>query len=419
MVEKSPELDARLQVIRSNGHIVDPVGYGKIQKNSADVPSADGVNASAVVFDELHRFKNRSLWDVMEFAGVSRRQPLRIVITTAGEEAEGPWYEQRQYSDQVNAGIVKDVTHLGVVYRAMPDDDLDAPATWRKANPSMGITINEEDFAREWEKAKLTPVDRAKFLRLRLGIIAAGPAAFIEHEKWDKCNAVPRLDDDEPCYLGLDLAETQDLAALADVRGNDADGIDVRMDFWLPRDNVVELEQRHQQPYREWARMGLITLTPGNVIDYAFIRRRINTIAASKQVRKILIDPHCAVKLGVELKEDDGLPVEYIRQGFISLSDPTKQLLRMILKKSIRHGANPILRWHANNAVVVTDAAGNIKLSKEKSRKKIDGLAALVNAIAGLNSETTDTEPSVYETRTHLHELLGGDLWPQPARILS
>lgn len=399
MVEQSPDLLSRLDVKRSAGTIVDPVGYGKIQKNSADAPSADGVNASLVVFDELHRLKKRALWDVMRYAGASRKQPLRVAITTAGDEAEGPWFEQREYSEKVNAGVIEDVTHLGIVYRALPDDDLDDPATWRKANPSMGITIDEDEFAREWAEAKLSPTSRANFLRLRLNIVAAGPQQFIEVEKWDKCGAAVICDADEPTYAGLDLSESQDLAALVDIRGDNDRGIDVRCQFWLPQDNIRELEDRHQQPYREWARVGLITLTPGDVIDYEFIRRSITILASQCDLRKVMVDPYNANKLSIELKEQDGLPVEFVRQGFLSLSDPTKQLLRFVLSGKLRHGGNQILRWHASNAVVVRDSAGNIKLHKEKSKKKIDGMSALVNAIAGMNSDDTDTEPSVYESR--------------------
>lgn len=399
MVEASPDLSSRFEITRSTGRISDPVGYGRIAKNSADAPSADGVNASAVFFDELHRFQSRRLWDVMEYAGSGRRQPLRIVITTAGEEAQGPWYEQREYSERVNVGAIQDTAHLGIIFRAVAEDDLDDPATWRKANPSLGITIDEEQFAREWEQAKLSPTSRANFLRLRLDIIAAGPQQFLEADRWDRCQSPPSCDPDDGAYIGLDLSSIDDLTVVVEARGDTRDGVDLVAHFFLPRDNIAELEGRHQQPYREWARLGFITLTPGNTIDRAFIRKWINKRAERSHIRKILTDPYNASQLAIELKEQDGLPVEFVRQGFLSLSDPTKELLRLILAGKIRHNANPILRWHALNAVVVRDAADNMKLHKEKSRKKIDGLAAAVNAIAGMITETADTEPSVYETR--------------------
>jgi phage terminase large subunit-like protein len=399
MIQQSPELANRLEVIDSKKRIVDAKGNGVVRANSADVASKDGVNASAVIFDELHRQKTREMWDIFEYASVARDQPLRISITTAGEDESGPWHEQRDHSDKVNAGIKPDTTHLGVVYRALPTDDLDDPDVWRKANPSMGTTLKEEDFRREWAEAKADANKRANFLRLRFDIVTKADVAFVDVGLWELCNAAPAVSPGEACWAGLDLSETNDLTALAIVAGDPDDGFDVWFRFWLPSDNIVELERQHQVPYRMWADRGHIVLTPGNVIDYAFIRKEINEIAGDRDLRKILVDPYNAAKLSIELKEQDGLPVETIRQGFLSISSPTKELRRLIRSKKLRHGGHPIARWHASNAIAEQDAAGNIKLSKKKSRKKIDGMAALVNAIAGATTGELDGGESVYESR--------------------
>lgn len=399
MVSSSPELSSRLQVVASKGRIVDPLGHGKIQKNSADAPSKDGVNASVMVFDELHRFKTRELWDVFQYAGAAREQPLKIVITTAGEEEEGIWHELRTHAEAVNDGTRRDTEFLGIVYRALPEDDIESPATWLKANPSLGVTLTEADFRQDLERAKNSPAEMQNFLRLRLNIVARSEAKFIEPAAWDACGAPFVAPARAACWAGLDLSENDDLTALVllIVLGENLFG--VKPYFWLPRDNIAELERRHQQPYRQWAQLGLITLTPGNVVDYKFIRAQVNKIADQYGLRKLSMDPYHAIKLGIELEQEDGLPVDTVRQGFLSLSDPTKQLQRMILGRQLRHGGHAILKWHAGNAVAETDAAGNIKLNKKKSKKKIDGMAALVNAIAGYSGSDDDGGPSVYETR--------------------
>ncbi len=399
MVKASPELQARLEVVASRGVIVNEANNGRLKKNSADAPSKDGVNASASIFDELHRFKSRALWDVFEYAGAAREQPLRIVITTAGEDASGVWHEQREYSEKVRDGVIPDPRHLGVVYRADPADDLDDPATWHKANPSLGVTISEDDFRRDLERAKRIPSEWANFKRLRLNIVAAGDAKFLRLESWDACSAAPCLGGDEPSYIGIDLSDTQDLSAVAHLRGNYADGFDLMVHFYLPLENIADLEMKHGLPYREWADRGLITLTPGNVIDYEFIRADVVAIASKSSIRKVLIDPYNATRLGIELKEQDGLPVEFLRQGFLSLSSPTKELERIVLGRMLRHGGSPLLRNHASNAVVVKDAAGNIKLHKGRSQKKIDGMAATVNAVAGLLLADPSEHESVYDQR--------------------
>jgi phage terminase large subunit-like protein len=147
-----------------------------------------------------------------------------------------------------------------------------------------------------------------------------------------------------------------------------------------------------------WADQELIELTDGNTIDYGYVEHQIVEVAGTRNLIKIMTDPYNAKKLAEELLNVHGLPVEYVRQGYLSLSDPTKTLHELILARKIRHGGHQILRWHASNAVARKDAAGNIKLDKEKSRKKIDGLAALVNAVAGAIAHPPDP-PCVYEKR--------------------
>jgi phage terminase large subunit-like protein len=407
MVQASPELSERLQILKTNGRIIDPIGNGKIQKNSADAPSKDGVNASKTIFDEIHRFKNRDLWDVFRYAGISREEPLRVVITTAGEEEDGPWFEQRDYSEKVNAAVIPDIRHLGVVYRALPDDDVDDPETWRKANPSMGITMTAADFKADLDSARSNPADFANFKRLRLNIVARGEGKFIELHDWDACAESEGLSYGDSVYMGFDLSDRDDLSAMVVATGSLIDGITIACRFWLPEDNIVDLEHRHQVPYREWAREGWITLTPGNTIDRKVIRREILERIEISNIRKdgvprftpvkLLFDGYNAHDIAEDLLNDDGLPVEYVRQGFLSLNDPTKTLRELIMSRKLHHAGHPILRWNASNAAIDTDAAGNIKLTKKKSRKKIDGMAALVNCIYGFTQFGDLDASSVYE----------------------
>lgn len=395
MVQASPDLSKRLTVLPSKKRILDLPGNGKLITCSADVPSKDGINASAVTFDELHRQKSRDMWDVFEYAGASRDQPMLSSITTAGEDEMGVWFEQRTYSEKVNAGVIPDVAHLGVVYRALETDDLEDPRVWRKANPSLGHTISVETFRREMKEARLFPSKWANFLRLRLNIVTHGDKAYLSLADWDRCDGTPTLGGE--VYGGLDLSSIDDLTALAMISADEEGGVDLVLRFWLPKENIVRLEQKHQVPYRAWAGLGLITLTPGNVVDYEFIRAELKRIAESRRFRKLLLDPWNARQLGIQLQED-GFPVEEIRQGYASLSAPTKELRRLVLAGQLRHGGHPILRWMASNAIAVEDPAGNVKLDKSKGKKKIDGMSATVNALAGLVADRPGAT-SVYEKR--------------------
>jgi phage terminase large subunit-like protein len=404
MVEASPELRGRLQVQNSqnNKRIIDPAGNGVIIANSSIAASKDGLNASATIFDELHRLAGRELWDVFEYAGAARLQPIRISITTAGESEDGVWFEEREYSEKVNSGTVPDTSFLGVIYRADPKrDDVTDPEVWHRANPSLGTTISEEDFARELAEAQQNPRKMAGFLRFRLNIVSKSDTVYIDPADWNACSAAPA----DPatragcsCYAGGDLSKSIDLTALVALWGDEIRGYDLLAWFWMPSENVSELERRDRVPYRMWIEQGWITETPGAIVDYAFLRRTINAVAAENELRKALFDPYNATALALELREQDGLPVEFLRQGFLSLSPPTKHLERLVKSRKLRHGGNPVLRWMVSNAVAVEDAAGNVKLDKKRSRKKIDGVAALVNAIAAAQADP-DSGGSIYETR--------------------
>ena len=401
MINASDSFKSRLVIINSNAdkRIVSESNNGKIVANSSVSGSKDGFNSHVTIFDELHRqLQNRALWNVFRHAGISREQPFILSITTAGEEEAGIWFEQREHSEQIIKGQSIDTSHLGVVYRCDPKDNLDDPAVWRKANPGMGVTMKEAEFAREWETAKQSPVDRAEFLRFRFCIVIRSTESIFPPGAWEACSEQPVFDNDEPLYAGFDLSSVDDLTAVCWGQGNDEDGYDVEWFFYLPEDNIVALEKQHKQHYRVWADQGLITLTPGARVDYKYVRRDILKRAEGRNLKLVLGDPYAANGLLNQLIEDDGLPGKQIQQGFISLSPPTKQLIGLVKEKKIHHGGNPIANWHAGNAVASKDEADNMKIGKKKSRGKIDGIAALVNMIAGtINAD--DEGESVYESR--------------------
>jgi phage terminase large subunit-like protein len=406
MVESSPSLKKRLKVVgggeqEGSKRIVWEEGHGCIIPNSSLVDTKDGFNPSAILWDELHRQPNRNMWNVFLWSMTARDQPLRVAISTAGEDESGIWHEERDYSEKVNSGVVIDIEYLGVVYRALPEDDIDSPESWRKANPSLGETFTEEAFKRDLELAKRTPLELAEFMRLRLNIVTRAAQKFIDPVKWKACEGTVRSIEQlrgVPCYGGADLSSTEDLTAMALLFGDANTGFELHVRAYLPEDDIVELERRDKAPYRAWATQGYLCLTPGPCVDYNFIRRDINAYAKSCNLRALHVDRSYAVQLCTDLKESDGINVDYLRQGYLSLTSPTNELMRLILTKKITHDGNPVTTWCLLNAIATKDAAGNIKLSKDKSRLKIDVAAAIVDAVsAAIAGGASST--SVYQSR--------------------
>lgn len=402
MIEASPSLKKRLVISRAKSRIVWTEGDGLIRANSADAPNKDGLNPSATIFDELHRQPDRELWAVFENASEAREQPLTISITTAGEDESGIWFEQRETSEKINDGREHDWSHLGIVYRAVPTDDIDDPETWRKANPSLGYTIQEDDFRASLKKAKRSPAALQTFKRLRLNIIARELSRFISPEVWNHPDVPARADLEslkgKPCWGGLDLSSVNDLTAFSLIFGSDHLGFDVFTWFWLPEDPIVELERIHKQPYRAWAEQHFITLTPGASVDYRFIRQHIKTIADHFDLQLVLTDPSNADAVVKDLSEEDGINIKALPQGTKFLNAPTKELLRLALAHKIRHGNDPILFWNIGNCVVHTNMNGDFRLDKDKGRLKIDGAFSLIDALAAYSSPD-GKKPSVYESR--------------------
>jgi phage terminase large subunit-like protein len=183
-------------------------------------------------------------------------------------------------------------------------------------------------------------------------------------------------------FVGMDLSSTKDLTALAGVLPDD-EGFDVIAQFFCPKDNIHERSLRDRVPYEDWARMGpdILMPTPGNVVDYEYPRQTLHDWAAEFDLKIIAYDPWNALDLVTRLKDQDGLNCVPMRQGFASLSAPTKSLEKAVLSKALRHDGHPVLRWCVGNVCVEQDAPGNIKISKKVSTERIDGVAALVMAV--------------------------------------
>jgi phage terminase large subunit-like protein len=209
---------------------------------------------------------------------------------------------------------------------------------------------------------------------------------------------VPVCADDmigEICHGGLDIGAVSDWTSLQLIFKKD-DGVKVLGYYWLPEDTILEAQRRTKMPLIEWAKAGWIRTTAGNVTDFEQVREDINAIADKFKIQMLGCDPHNAVYLATQLVQD-GLPMEWFRQGFISMNSPTCELVRLVTSHQLHCGDDPVIAWMMENAQALYDNTGNIKCDRRDRNCKIDGVIALIEAIgvSGLCDETT----SIYETR--------------------
>jgi phage terminase large subunit-like protein len=404
MVRNEPALSARLKIIDSQKRIVDHKTGSFYRAISAEAYSKHGFNASMVIYDELHAAPNRELWDVLTTSQGARHEPLTIAITTAGYDRHSICYEQHDYARKLLDGVVTDSTFLPVIYSAADDADWTDEAVWRQANPALADFRDIEEMRSLAHKAKEIPALQNTFRRLYLNQWTEQSERWIDMAAWDDCagpetwRALRERMRGKPCFGGLDLSSRTDLTALVLVFEDD-DKVVLVPHFWVPEDGIERRSTTDRVPYDQWAREGLITATPGNVVDQGFIREDINRLCAGYTIRELAFDPWNATKLCLEL-QGDGLMVVETRQGFRSLSEPTKHLGALVTGRTLVHGGHPLLRWMAANMVVRQDPNGNLAPDKDpkKSKGRIDGIVAAIMGIGRLIVDQADG-PSVYTER--------------------
>ena len=384
LAEKSPALAPHCRVTASRIVHVPTSSYFAVVSSLADL--LHGANVHGAIIDELHIHKTAGVVEAVESGTGSRRQPLIITITTADDGRQGTIYaRKRERIEQLARGALVDPSTYGVVWAADPEaggyDPFDE-ATWASANPGYGISPTREYLRSAALEAQQSPAQLAVFLRLHLGIRTKQETRYLDLPAWDGNEA----DIAEPalagrdCFGGLDLASTADLCALCWDFPDGAGGHEAIWRLWVPEAALESLNRRTAGQAAVWVRRGWLTPTAGNVADYDHIRQQVNRDRAAFRVREIAYDPWNASQLVNDLVAD-GAAMVPLRQGYASMSPPTKALQRLVLEGRYRHDGNRCLRWQVDNFAAEMDAAGNVKPSKAKAGDKIDGLVAAIMAL--------------------------------------
>jgi phage terminase large subunit-like protein len=397
MVKSSPRLSGMKDGRAVSKPIIEPFKLSLIHSKSsskysvipADAETAEGPKHSFIGFDELHVQPTRKLWDSLRGSGLSRKQPMTVVATTAGHDKHSIAFEVHDYACRVRDGKIVDPTFYPVIYGATDDDDVHDPEVWKKCNPSYGITFNENDFRKLYLEAKEAgPARFTSWRRYHLNIWADNVTAWLPMDRWKVCGEklIRPLDlQGRLCFPGADFSSVTDLTSVA-LLFPSGDGYDVLIYHWMPRANVVEAEMRDRVPYREWAKMGYLELTEGSAIDQQHILRRVIELSQhfpfyQKQIR---LDGYNATQFiqGAQLEGFTPVPVSPTAKG---ISPPSKELLRQVVSGTLHHGDNPLLNWQAEICSVVEDAENNIRPFKGKGelRKRIDGILGICYALSG------------------------------------
>ncbi len=396
MVEGSETLSSIIKPYRKA--LAVPSTNSVLKVISSEAASKHGYGCSMILFDEFHVQKDRELYDVLTTSTGARRQPLTILITTAGFDRQSICFQIWQYAEKVRDGIIEDSTFLPCIYAAPPDADPFDEATWKMANPNFGVTIKEDYFREMAAKARESTSDEMTFRRLHLNQWTTSEEKFFRHGVFEACSTPLRPTAGRPCYCGLDLASTYDTTAFVAVWPDEDGSVDVQATFWIPGDNAGKREKADRVPYGPWAKDGFVRLTDGDITDYDEIRDYILEFCEKNWVKGVAIDRWNAVHLMTQLSAE-GVTVHPFGQGFGPMNAPTRLLENLTITGSLRHGGNPVLMWQASNVQVKTNDEGLIKPVKKSSHDigRIDGIVALCMALSLSSGEVhgPQVEPEI------------------------
>jgi phage terminase large subunit-like protein len=345
----------------------------------------DGASPHCAITDEFHEHKSPEQYDTMLTGMGSRMQPLSLVITTAGSNLGGPCYDKRNQITKILDGTIENDSIFGIIYTIDDGDDWTDFANWKKANPNFGVSVFE-DFLRERHKEAMQRASRQNIIRCKhLNQWMNADTAWMNMVDWRKCyDPAIRIEDfhGKQCFLSLDLASKIDLAELCrlfrwqDDRGEDHYAAFLR--HYLPEEQAEPEDKAH---YAGWAKEGWITLTPGNVIDYDYIKDDMRDDASMFEVVEAPYDPFQATQLSTEMIAE-GFPMIELGATVKNFSDPMKEFEKLVVAGRFHHNGDPVLTWMVSNVVCHTDKKDNIYPNKERAENKIDGPVAIIMALA-------------------------------------
>lgn len=402
---ESPLLKDILKVERPIIKYPDKNGF--LKTIGSDSKTTDGLNPSCVVLDELHAWqkKHRGLHEKLMTAGGARLQPLWLVITTAGDDDSRLWQEEREYAlrcvESVLTGKVIDDTLFAFIAcidyeeytciecmgkgcewcedgRVLPDDPFDEDV-WIKAQPNLGVSVDYDWFREGANEAKNKPTAMNSYLQYRCNVQVSSSARAIDPVLWANCSAKSQPDDGDYCCGGFDLGRADDFAAWTLVFPDDAEDTGYSV---ISRSYTCTESSGLEGEIKQLANDGLLTVFPGDQVDFAAIQADIVEVSNRYQVRSWAFDPTFAMQMSQELLNVHGIECFKFTQAYRHYNESIRELLRLLKRQLIRHGGDPVLAWQANNLIIKKDYQDLWMPDKINSSGKIDAMVSLLMGLS-------------------------------------
>jgi phage terminase large subunit-like protein len=392
MVKQSPALSKHIHKRKSDMYM--PLTFSKMEPLASDSNSLDGLNSHCVIIDELHAIKDRNLYEVMKQSMSARRQPLLVMITTAGTVRECIYDDMYDYACKVVDGIIEDERFLPVLYELDSRDEWTDWRMWQKANPGLGSIKKIEDLTEKVERAKANPKDLPGVLCKDFNIRDTVAGMWLTFEDINNEETFD-IDEFRNCYAigGADLSSTTDLTcATLLLMKPESEKKYIVQQYFLPEELLERRVVEDKIPYDKWKDRGLLTTCEGNKINYSDVSAWFVNMFQEYGIRPLWVgyDPWNSQYWIQEMK-DYGFMMEEVRQGYQTLSQPMKEMEADLKAHMINYNNNPILKWCLTSTSVKRDENDNIRPVKgQNQRQRIDGTVSLLIAYAVLHKHMSD-----------------------------
>lgn len=380
MAERSPDMRTYLGLAILQHAITVAYTASKFVPLAAEGSTLDGLNVHFAVLDELHAHKTRAVYDVIDTARGAREQSILWNITTAGTDRSGICYERRTHLTKVLDRVIDDPSLFGVIYTIDETDDPFVESSWAKANPNWGVSVLRDDMESAARKAAAMPSALNNFLTKRLNVWVNGDSSWMDMRAWERCaDHTLQLADfaGERCWIGLDLAQKKDFAALCIVFER-AGVWHVFTRLYL---NELAVQESGNAHLSGWARAGYVQVTDGDITDFDVVAEDLRSYCRQFDVQEIAFDPALSMYFAGKLIEE-GLPLVEIAQRAMFFTPPLIQVENLVHEGKLKFDGNPVMTWMVSNLVVKVSKFNELRSpTKERPENKIDGPMAMLMAL--------------------------------------
>lgn len=351
----------------------------KLQVLSSDASGLDGFNASCFICDEAHSYTDSKLYDVMKSSQGMREQPLGIIITTSGFNLYGFCKNYEDVAKEVVDGIKEDDTLFAAIFQLDEGDNWEDSNVWRKSNPNLGVTVQEDYLSEQIHQAKNNTALEVGIRTKNLNQWCSAAEIWLPNDLVINASQNISFDyyKDKTIYIGVDLSAVSDITAVSYMLVEGGTYYFKNL-YYLPESSLYD--NVNSELYKQWKREGYLKTTVGNVVDYDYILKDMLNYSKETYLDKVAYDSWNATQWAINATTE-GLPLEPYSQTIGSFNKPTKEFERLVRMGRVVLDNNPITRWMLQNVQIKEDYNGNAKPVKVVAEQKIDGVIAMVEAL--------------------------------------